>query len=518
MPDGGRVIVKVTNQELQTMPFGDALEYYAPDLVSALPDHIPLDRFKRVVLTAVNQNPDLARADRRSLFNSCSRCAHDGLYPDGREAALVVFRTKVKRKVPNDNGELVEREFYADLVQYMPMVAGLRKRMRNTGEVLSADAQVVCRNDTFHYEFGDDPKIIHEPPVLGTERGETIGAYAIIKLANGEILREVMGRPEIERVRQFSRAKDGPAWTKSWDEMARKTVLRRCAKAAPTGADVERMLAADDRLPQISDDTPVREIPPRPRAEDFRQIEHVDDPEPDTSVDQRQEETIFEIVDLDGERHERPSAQEASDTLIGLFAEAKARGMGALEGAWEGNAGTIKEIIETLGQSALESLRTAYSEASTFIETKQHPGNRQDRPAPGAQPLDPARDATDTAEVGRTEHPEEQSQSSTSTERRSSPPISQAETVDSALRDEPKSLAVPVRKPVGKAADWQGTAEDMVLVIKKLTDPEELTPTGAFVQANRSALNNMRDGEKSAWITVMYELGQRERALRTGEQ
>lgn len=84
---------------------------------------------------------------------------------------------------------------------------------------------------------------------------------------------------------------------------------------------------------------------------------------------------------------------------------------------------------------------------------EQDPGNRQDRPATGAQLLDPARDATDTAETGRSEHPEEQGQSSTSTERRSSPPISHADTGDPALRDEPKSLAVLVRKPVGKAVD-----------------------------------------------------------------
>src|SRR6266576_596011 len=109
MPDDGRQIVKVTNQELQDMRFDDALEVWSPNLATALPDHIPLDRFRRVVITAVNQNSKLARADRRSLFNACAKCAHDGLYPDGREAALVPYSTKVKRD---------GIDYWVDMVQY----------------------------------------------------------------------------------------------------------------------------------------------------------------------------------------------------------------------------------------------------------------------------------------------------------------------------------------------------------------------------------------------------------------
>src|SRR6266550_2572685 len=191
MPDDGRQIVKVTNQELQDMRFDDALEVWSPNLATALPDHIPLDRFRRVVITAVNQNSKLARADRRSLFNACAKCAHDGLYPDGREAALVPYSTKVKRD---------GIDYWVDMVQYLPMIAGIRKRMRNTGEVLAATAEVVYRNDHFRYVKGEDPHIEHEPCALDQEKGEMIGAYAIIKLANGEVLRETMYAKDIDRI------------------------------------------------------------------------------------------------------------------------------------------------------------------------------------------------------------------------------------------------------------------------------------------------------------------------------
>lgn len=258
------LLAPTRNQDLATMPFPAALDAYTPNFAAALPSHIPVERFKRTVITAVNNNPDLRYADRRTLFNACVKCAHDGLYPDGREAALVTFKTKVRDL---DGGP----DRWIDAVQYLPMIAGIRKRMRNTGEVLSATAEIVYRNDKFRVTKGEDPRIEHEPPAFTEARGEPIGAYAIIKLANGETLREVMSKPEIERARAVSKSgqKPGSPWVAWWDEMARKTVLRRCAKSAPTGSDLDRLLARDDEpieMPRIED---LREPPARPRREDF---------------------------------------------------------------------------------------------------------------------------------------------------------------------------------------------------------------------------------------------------------
>jgi RecT family len=86
----------------------------------ALPAHIPPARFMRVVMTAVQNNPKLLKCTRQSFFNACMKCAQDGLLPDGREAALVPF-------AEDDDGKAK-----ADLAQYMPMVAGIRKKVRNS--------------------------------------------------------------------------------------------------------------------------------------------------------------------------------------------------------------------------------------------------------------------------------------------------------------------------------------------------------------------------------------------------
>ena len=243
-----RHLALATNADLTKLPLTDAIEAYSGNFQAALPSHIPLERFKRVVQTAISQNPDLARADRRSLFNACVKCAQDGLYPDGREAALVVF---------------------GGTCNYMPMIQGIRKRLRNSGEVLSAIAEVVYHNDKFIYTLGDNPSLIHEPLPFGQDRGAPVGAYAIIKLTNGEIIREVLNKQEIDKIRSVSRAantKGGP-WDTWWTEMARKSTLRRAAKAAPSNSDLEQIWNRDNEL--VVDPPKLVEVPPRPQRSDF---------------------------------------------------------------------------------------------------------------------------------------------------------------------------------------------------------------------------------------------------------
>ena len=370
MPDGSNQVATVSNHDLATMPLEKAIDAYAPNFRAVLPAHVPLDHFKRMVVTAINVNPDLAEADRRTLFNAAVKCASDGLLPDGREAALVVYNTKVKDRAGN--------EHYIKAAQYLPMIAGIRKRMRNTGEVLSAEAHVVYSNDRFHREFGDSPRILHEPPPLDAERGDPVGAYAIIKLANGEILREVMPKRDIDRARAVSRSRDKGPWKDWWDEMARKTVLRRCAKAAPGSSALERLLARDEEEPELPDPEETPMIPPRPRREDFI--------EQDTAIETR----AFEVVDFTGETNEYQTEMEAMEALVQFIAGANS--LKVLEALVESNAelAAYPVIIE------------AYKDRK---EVLSNPGNRQDRPAAGAQLSDPARGATIPAETGHTEHP-----------------------------------------------------------------------------------------------------------------
>ncbi|MDZ7711728.1 MAG: recombinase RecT [Rhodovibrio sp.] len=204
-----------------------------PELQKALPAHVSVDKFERVVQTAINQQPDLMDCTRRSLFGACVNAAQDGLLPDGREGAIVSF---------------YDKKAGAKLAQWMPMVAGVLKKVRNSGELSSISTQVVCRNDHFDYQLGDEEYIDHKPELA--DRGDIIAAYAIAKLKDGSTMREIMGRDEIERVRSVSKSKDNPAgpWMNWFGEMARKTVLRRLSKRLPMSTDLERVMHRDDPM------------------------------------------------------------------------------------------------------------------------------------------------------------------------------------------------------------------------------------------------------------------------------
>ena len=199
----------------------------APQFKAALPAHVSVEKFTRVASTAIQNTPDLLQVDRASLFSACVRLAQDGLLPDGREAAIVKF---------------------GDKAQAMPMIAGVLKKIRQSGDVAKVSAQVVYSEDEFIWSLGFDEDVTHNPPKLDQPRGMPIGAYATAVLKDGSRLLEVMSLEEIEKVRNVSRAaKNGP-WVAWWGEMARKTVMRRLSKRLPMSTDIED---AFDRDPSM---------------------------------------------------------------------------------------------------------------------------------------------------------------------------------------------------------------------------------------------------------------------------
>lgn len=215
---------KTSQQVKPAQAIALGLQQMRPQLTAALPAHITAEKFERVVLTAVALNPDLMAVDRKTLYLACNKAAQDGLLPDGREGAIVGF-----------GGKAV----------WMPMVGGLIKKMRQSGELSTLSANVVYENDTFAYVLGDDERIEHKPLLTG-DRGKPILAYAIAKLKDGGIQREVMTVGDIERARKTSRAPNSLMWKDFWGEGARKTVIKRLAKYLPLSADDRRALERDE--------------------------------------------------------------------------------------------------------------------------------------------------------------------------------------------------------------------------------------------------------------------------------
>jgi len=211
-----------------------------------LPANVSFDAFRNAAIVALTDNPAIFSCNRESLFKAVRRLAAAGLVPDGREAAIVPFKGQA---------------------QAMPMVYGLIKVARNSGEIASIWAEVVMGDETFEISMVDgERRFSHKYDPLN-RTGEVKGAYAVAKLKDGTVEIEAMGRDQIEKRRRASANQRGDKpegiWGQWYDEMAKKTVIRALVKRLPMSSEDMRrvMIEEDDTLP-AKDITP-DERPPR---------------------------------------------------------------------------------------------------------------------------------------------------------------------------------------------------------------------------------------------------------------
>jgi recombination protein RecT len=199
------------------------LEQNREQIQRALPKHIPVDRFNREVETLVNINGEIAAVDRRSLVIACLQAAHDGLLPDRREGVILPYRD-------SKTGQYI--------ATWQPMVDGLLKRFRNSGQFRSVSSGVVREGEEFTGEH-----IRHVP---GDATGKILKAYAIAHTKDGGVMVKVMSVAEINKRRAVSKAANGPMWRDWFPEAAQKTVLRALAKRLPSSSDLYELMRRDD--------------------------------------------------------------------------------------------------------------------------------------------------------------------------------------------------------------------------------------------------------------------------------
>jgi recombination protein RecT len=234
--EGGREInpQQVFREELSRM--GD-------QFVAALPEHIKPERFQRIVLTAVLGDPQLLRADRKSLLESAMRAAQDGLLPDKREGAFVVFNTKQK---------VDGKDVWVKAVQWMPMIGGIIKKMHQSGEIASISAKVVYGGDAFRAWIDDDGEHVNYEQAEHPDYDTIRQVFAFAKTKDGAVYVETLTTRDIEKIRSVSRSKDSGPWVQWWEEMAKKSAIRRLAKRLPLSSEVHDLIQRDNELYDLS--------------------------------------------------------------------------------------------------------------------------------------------------------------------------------------------------------------------------------------------------------------------------
>jgi len=204
----------------------DRLEQRRNEIKNALPSDVSVDAFIRAAITSAQLNPEIQACSWTSLWTSCLRACRDGLLPDGQEGAIVPFKSTAT---------------------WIPMYAGLLRRFRRSGQFKWVTAGVVREGEEFEHWIDENGEHFRHVP------GEDISTpvtrvYALATTKEGGVFVAVMPLAEVNKIRAMSRAtrEDSP-WKLHWDEMAKKTAIRRLSKMLPSARDI----VGEDDLPEV---------------------------------------------------------------------------------------------------------------------------------------------------------------------------------------------------------------------------------------------------------------------------
>lgn len=245
MATANKIIQQATQKPAVATSGKPALQHYIKqmekEVKKALPSVMTPERFTRIVLSALSTNPKLAETTPQSFLGAMMTAAQLGLEPNtplGQAYLLPYWNSKSN----------------AYECQFQLGYKGLLDLAYRSGEISVIQAQVVYSEDQFSYSFGLKPELKHIP--TGGERGEPVYVYAIFHTKDGGYGFEVCSIDDIRaHAQRYSKSFQNGPWQTNFEEMAKKTVLKRVLKYAPLKSEFLRGLAQDETVKQeISDD------------------------------------------------------------------------------------------------------------------------------------------------------------------------------------------------------------------------------------------------------------------------
>ena len=201
------------------------MDRFKKSINDILPKGYDVNRLVRVIGSQIKQNPKLGLCDPYSMMHAVMTCAQLGLEPSktlGR-VHLIPFGREVQC-----------------IIGYQ----GLVELARRSGEIAELYSEVVYENDDFTYSMGLNKTLEHTPNLNGN-RGDFKCVYAVAKYKDGGNHIVVMSVEEVEKIKNGTKYKNA-VWDSHYDEMAKKTAIRRLAKLLPLTVELERASEISD--------------------------------------------------------------------------------------------------------------------------------------------------------------------------------------------------------------------------------------------------------------------------------
>lgn len=179
-----------------------------------LPEPRMIDQFMYAAEVSMGKNKALEGCSPVSVLNCLLTSAKYGILPDGRNAHLIPY------------GQECQLQFDYKGFVHILIRDGVAKKVY---------CETICANDKFTWKNGEI--VNHE---ISFPRGEILGVYCDITLADDTHQYELMDRDEIDKIKACSRGSSSSSspWNRFYSEMAKKSVFRRATKWLKLSPDV----------------------------------------------------------------------------------------------------------------------------------------------------------------------------------------------------------------------------------------------------------------------------------------
>ena len=211
----------------------DVIQAGAKQFATALPKHINSDRFVRIAITTIRQNPKLAQCNQESLLGALMVSAQLGLEPGVLGQCYLIP--------------------YGRECQFQIGYKGMIELLRRSGQLKDIYAYSVYENDEFEMTYGLNRDLKHKPNLQ--DRGNFVGCYCVAVLKDDARAFEYMTKEEIEaHGKKFSKTYVNGPWKSDFEAMAHKTVVKKMLKWLPVSVEFLEMANKDEKTFKIADE------------------------------------------------------------------------------------------------------------------------------------------------------------------------------------------------------------------------------------------------------------------------
>lgn len=222
-----------------------ALEKNKQAMAEVIPSYLSPDRLLSLALLSIRKTPALQECPISTLLGCVVEASRLGLELGGSlgQAYLVPFKEKGQ-----------------PMAQMIIGYRGFMELMRRSGDVSSIRAVIVHQRDHFTLREGLEQVIDHVPYLEG-DPGPMRFVYAVAKFSrSGDYQAIFMTKAEVDTVRARSRAGASGPWSTDYEEMAKKTAVRRLAKLMPLTVEAAEAIERDDESNYDVDSTAVEVV------------------------------------------------------------------------------------------------------------------------------------------------------------------------------------------------------------------------------------------------------------------